>query len=682
MKQIFRLTIIFLFAVLLIVPASQLSGKDNKASYRALDLTEMDLTVSPRKDFYQYSNGGWLKKNPLRGAYSRWSNFHVLQDLVLEQLKVLLEGAAADTTAADDSISRKIGNFYVAGMDEASIEKQGLKPLEPELKRIASLEDTSQLPQLTAHLQQIGVTGPFIVSASQDPKDSNTRIAFIRQGGLGLPDRDYYIETDKRSKEIRVEYLRHQENMFVLSGESKEQAAASAKKVVALETRLAKASMTRVQRRDPKAKTNRMSLEELKKLTPHFDFGAFFAAVGHPNHPILNVSQPDLIREVNLMVKEIPAEQWRAYFKSRLLNRAARYLGKAFDGETFRFFGIFLRGNKKMRPRWQRIIRQANAFLGEPVGRLYVKKHFPPEAKTRAYTLVMNLKKAFAERIKKLDWMGEVTRKKALEKLEAFGVKIGYPDKWKDYSALEQKRDSYVLNYFRIRRFDFQRRMGQIGQPVDKAEWGIPPQMVNAFYSSSRNEICFPAGILQPPFFDFKADDALNYGAIGAAIGHEMTHGFDDGGRNFDKDGNLNDWWTKKDSEEFKKRTDVLVKQADSHVVFGDLRINGKLTLGENIADLGGLSISYDALMQTLPPRPEKIDGLTQQQRFFIGWARAWRLHIRKEAQALRIKTDVHPPATFRVFCPLSNLPTFHKAFGLKPGDYMYKEEKDRANIW
>ncbi|MCI0471182.1 MAG: M13 family metallopeptidase, partial [Candidatus Aminicenantes bacterium] len=516
--------------------------------------------------------------------------------------------------------------------------------------------------------------------------NSRMNILWLYQGGLGLPDRDYYIEENDRAKSIRAEYLKHLTNMFQLLNETPEKAALSAQAVMSIETRLAKASMTRLELRNPKALYNKKNLQELAQMSPNFDFIAYFKNIGLENPQdidnYINVGQPKFFQEISAMMSEVTPEQWKPYFRWQLVRSSAPYLSSAFVKERFNFYDKFLSGQKEMKPRWKRSINEMNRTIGEAVGQVYVKKYFPPEAKTRAYELVMNLKKVFSQRIKKVAWMSDETKKKALAKLETFGVKIGYPDKWIDYSTLETKRDSYILNILRANRFDFNREMKKIGRLVDREEWDIYPQIVNAYYNPLMNEIIFPAGILQPPFFDFKADDAVNYGAIGAAIGHEMTHGFDDQGRQFDKDGNMNDWWTKEDEEKFKARTEVFVRQYESYVVVDDAHMNGKLSLGENIADLGGLNIAYDALMSVLPENPAKIDGFTPQQRFFLSWARVWRENIRKEALLLGLKTDVHPPSKFRTIGPLSNIPAFYKAFDVKPGAAMYRPENEQASIW
>lgn len=648
---------------------------------KAIDPAHMDLTVRPGDDFYQYANGNWIKNNPIPPEYSRWSNFEQLAECNSLQLRGIVESAAAAKNAPKGSNVQKIGDFYAAGMDEAGIEAAGLKPLKKEFKRIADIKDKKELPGVIAYFHRFKIRPLFSVSSRQDPGNSEMNIAWLRQGGLGLPDRDYYTEEKGRSKKIREEYVKHVARMFELLKEPPEQAAGSAKVVMAIETQLAKASMTRLERRNPKDMFNKKTPAELDRMIEHFDFAGYFKAIGLTAPGDINVAQPKFFREIGKMVQQVSLDDWKTYLRWHLIRGAARYLGSAFVNERFRFNGTILAGQKELRPRWKRCLSATNRLLGEAVGQLYVKKYFPPEAKTRAYRMVMNLKDALGERIKKLDWMSAETKRRALDKLAAFKVKIGYPDKWIDYSKLEIKRDSYVLNVMRANRFDFERDLAEVGKPVDRSEWMMAPQTVNAYYHPMLNEIAFPAAILQPPFFDFKADDAVNYGGIGGAIGHEMTHGFDDQGRQYDKEGNLKDWWTKEDEKRFKQRAGLLVKQYDNYAVIDDAHVNGKLTLGENIADLGGLNIAYDAFVKTLKTN-EKIDGFTPKQRFFLSWAQVWRGNIRKESLLMRLKTDVHSPGKFRTIGPFSNLPSFYEAFNVKPGDAMYRPGKDLVKIW
>jgi putative endopeptidase len=670
-----------LLATILFVPGLTVNGE---ATYNALDKSDMDLTVKPGDNFYQYANGNWLKNNPVPGEYTRWGSFEILMDRNLTDLRAILETAMNDKEAKPGSLTRKIGDFYAVAMDEAKIEAEGLKPLAPLMKKIADIKDKAQFQKTVAYFHTYGIAPLFNFFEAQDPGNSEIVIAWVYQGGLGLPDRDYYLDDKERSKKIRDQYLKHIAKMFELMKDSPESAAKTAKTIMAMETQLAKASLTRVQSRNMKALYNRKTLQELDKLTPAYDFAGYFKAIGLPNPGNVNVAMPKFMEAVSALVKDSSVEDLKTYLRWNLIGEAAPYLSKAFVEESFRFYRGVLSGAKKMRPRWKRSLSATNAALGEAVGQIYVKKHFPAEAKTRAYKLVMNLKTVLGDRIKGLEWMSDETKKKALAKLDAFKVKIGYPDKWIDYSALEISRDSYFMNGLRASQFDFKRHLDRIGKAPDRTQWQMSPQTVNAYYHPLLNEIVFPAAILQPPFFDFKADDAINYGGIGCAIGHEMTHGFDDQGRQFDKDGNLKDWWTKEDSEKFNARADLLVKQYDAYVAVDDIHLNGKLTLGENIADLGGLYVAYGGLMKAIKEGAPaaKIDGFTPQQRFFLSWARVWRNNITKQKLIMDVKTDPHSPGEFRTIGPLENMEIFYNAFDVKKGDKLYKEKKDRIKIW
>lgn len=651
---------------------------------KALDPANFDKTVSPAQDFAHYTSGNWKKNNPIPGEYSRWGAFEELMEKNLADLRGILDAAAAEKNAAKGSSVQKIGDFFASGMNVEKIEADGVKPLKGEFDKIAAIKTKADVRNMVARFHQRGMGVLFYFLVMQDKKNSDMNIPWLYQGGIGLPDRDYYFEDTDRSKEIRAEYVKHVAKMLELLGDAPDKAKAAAEDIMKLETRLAKVSMTRLQLRDPKATYNKMSLVELDKLATGYDFAAYFKNVGLENPGEINVGQPEFFKEIGKVLPETDIAVWKNYFRWNLIRRAASYLNEAFVNESFNFYGAFLSGKKELKPRWKRCLNATSGALGEALGQIYVEKHFPPEAKKRALELVMNLKDAFGKRIEKLDWMSDVTKKKALEKLGAFRVKIGYPDKWIDYSKLEINRDSYVMNYIRAQEFDFQRMLDKANKPVDRDEWQMYPQTVNAYYHPLLNEIVFPAAILQPPFFNFKADDSVNYGAIGGVIGHEITHGFDDQGRQYDKEGNMNDWWTKEDEEKFNKRADVLVKQYDAFTVADDVHVNGKLTLGENIADLGGLLIAYDALNAAWEKNPpqKSIDGYSPQQRFFLSWGQVWRSNSREKDMLMRIKTDVHSPEKFRVNGPLSNLNIFYKAFGVKEGDALFRPENERANIW
>jgi putative endopeptidase len=647
-----------------------------------IDLTNLNTTVQPAADFYQFANGGWLPKNPIPADLSRWGSFNEVQERNYVVLHEILESAAAQTSAPHGSIIQKVGDFYASGMDSAKIEADGLSPIAGELKKIDDIKDAAGFTAALAHSHTMGVRSFFNFFAGQDDKKSTDIIAVLRQGGLSLPDRDYYTKEDDRSKELRAKYVEHLTKMFQLIGDDAATAASHAAVVMKIETALATASKTRVELRDPEANYHKMSLAELATLAPDFPWAGYFAGIGLPAPGNINVGQPEFFKAAAAMAKSVPVDDWKVYLRWHLVNDAADQLSSAFVNQNFEFFGKTLNGTKELRPRWKRVLMATDGSLGEALGQLYVEKAFSASAKARAKQLVENLRTTLAARISKLEWMSDATKTQALKKLNAFTVKIGYPDKWRDYTALDLDRSSYAVNAMRASAFEFQRNLAQIGKPVDRSEWGMSPPTVNAYYNPLMNEIVFPAGILQPPFFDANADDAVNYGGIGAVIGHEMTHGFDDQGRQFDADGNLRDWWTPEDGKNYLSRASIVEKQFDGYVVLDSLHVNGKLTLGENIADLGGLTIAYYAMQMALDKdgRPALIDGYTPEQRFFISWATIWRQNIRPENQKVRLVTDPHSPGQFRCNGPLSNMTEFMKAFSVQEGAPMVRSEK--AKIW
>lgn len=632
----------------------------------AIDPKTMDTTVSPCDNFYQYANGIWLKNTPIPPDRSAWGAGSELSEHNLAILHDILEAAAKNTSAPKGSVEQKVGTFYRSGMDEQKIEAEGTKPLSENLDRIAAIKDFAGLQQEMAHLQRIGFTAPFGFFVNQDFKNSTQNIAWLYQAGLGMPDRDYYLSDDPKMKEIRQKYIIHVAKMMELLGDKN--AAQEAQTIMDMETRLAKVSMTPVEQRDPNAIYHKSNLEALQTEAPGINWKLYFSGIGLASPGDLSVSQPKFVEEVSKMMSDVPLENWKTYLKWQLADGAAPYLSSAFVNEDFQFTLGVIRGVKELRPRWKRVLSTTDQELGEALGQLFVAKNFPPEAKERAKIMIVNLKAALRDRLSQLDWISDETRKQAISKLDAIAVKVGYPDKWRDYSAYSVDQPSYLLNVLQGNEFEFQRNLNKIGKPIDRTEWGITAPTVDAYYNPNFNEIVFPAGILQPPFFDMKADDASNYGSIGSVIGHELTHGFDDQGRQFDADGNLKNWWTEDDEKKYKERAALIEKQYAAYVGVETMHINGKLTLGENIADNGGLKIAYLAFQKSLEgkPHPEKIDGFTAEQRFFLAFAQGWRRNTRDEALRLMLTTDPHSPPRFRVLGSLSNSAEFATAFGCK----------------
>jgi len=654
-----------------------------EARWKPIDRANMDTSVSPGDDFYSYANGAWLKANPIPPDQTEWGGFIQLFENNSEVLHGILDAAAKQTNAPKGSPTQLSGDFYAIAMDSARADAEGAKPIAEEMGRIAAVDSKDVLIDEFARLQTVGVRAPFGFGVNQDAKQSTSMIVQLGQAGLGLPDRDYYLKTDAPSAKIREQYLAHMTNMFKLLGDADADAAAHAQTVMDVETRLAKASMTRVQRRDPEATYHKMTLDTLQALTPAMPWSRLYTGMHVTDTRAVNVAQPDFFREVDTMVGAVPLADWKTYLRWQLVTSTAPFLSSDFVNENFNFYGKTLNGAKEMRPRWKRARGWVDNFVGEALGQLYVAKTFTPEAKARAKAMIEDLRTELSARIDALPWMSSVTKAQAQKKLAAFGVKIGYPDAWRDYSALTIDRTSLIGDVQRSLQFEFQRNVNKLGQPVDRKEWGMTPPTVNAYYNSRRNEIVFPAGILQPPFYDANADDAINYGGIGAVIGHEMTHGFDDQGRKSDAEGNLKDWWTPEDAAQYTKRADLVQKQFDGFVAVDSVHINGKLTLGENLADLGGVNVAYGALQRRLKTKPQgKIDGFTPEQRFFLSFAQIWRENIRPESLKLQINTDPHSPGHFRCNGPLSNMPEFAQAFGLKDGVAMVRPEEIRAKIW
>ena len=653
------------------------------------DLLDLDTTCQPCQDFFQFATGGWKKRNPIGPAYASWSRFSQLQEKNQEVLRQILEAAAASrlapsTPGTPETLDQKLGDFYAACMDEKGIEAGGVRPLEPELARIAAISSLAELQAEVARLHSQGVRALFGFGSAQDDKNSEQMIGQATQGGLGLPDRDYYTKQDQRSKQLRQQYERHVSKMLRLAGDAPALAATSARTVLILETKMAEASKTRVERRDPQANYHKMGPAELRELTPAFSWESYFRDVGFPDIREVNVGQPDFFRALNEQLTAAPMADWKIYLRWHLLRASAPALSSKFVKENFDFYNRTLTGVKELQPRWRRCVNAADRNLGEALGQKYVAGAFPPGAKARAEAMVGDLVAALRSDIETLPWMSDATRQQALAKLAAISLKIGYPDKWRDYSSYQVISGPYIENLRRGSAFEFRRSLAQIGQPVDRNEWQMTPPTVNAYYDSSMNEIVFPAGILQPPFFDPQADDALNYGGMGAVIGHELTHGFDDQGSQYDAQGNLRNWWTPEDLRNFQARAECVEKQFSSFVVEGDLQQNGKLVLGESIADLGGLHIARVALERALAarPAPETVDGYTQMQRFFLAFARIWAANARPEYERMMAVTDTHPLPRFRTNGPISNLPEYAAAFSCPAGAAMARSAEARCKIW
>jgi len=642
----------------------------------------IDPSVRVQDDFFTYLNGKWLKTAEIPSDKSSWGTFMKLRDDTTPQLREIIEANQKKHNKAGTD-QQKIADLYTSFMDEKKLEALGTKPLSGELQRIRTLKDKKGVPALVAHLSQIGVSTPYGIGVAQDAKESTRYATYIRQGGLGMPDRDYYLKLDdKRMAGIRAKYEQHVANILTLAGDK--DAATKAKNIVAFETKLAEVQWNRVELRDPNKSYNKMSVAELTKLAPDYDWKTALASAGVGSKAdYVIVGQPSYVTGFNAALNNTDLETVKAYFQWQLLREYAPYLSKAFVDENFDFYGKTLTGVTENRPRWKIGVSTVEGALGEALGREYVAAYFPPERKARMEELVKNVLAAYKQSIDTLDWMGPETKKEAQDKLAKFNPKIGYPNKWRDYSKFTVKPDDLVGNVQRAATFAYNRNINKLGKPIDREEWGMTPQTINAYYNSRLNEIVFPAAILQPPFFNAQADDAVNYGAIGAVIGHEIGHGFDDKGSQSDGNGNLRNWWTKEDEARFKAKTDMLVKQYDAFEPVPGYHVNGALTLGENIGDNSGLAIAYKAYKISLHGQPAPvIDGLTGDQRFFMGFGQVWRSKMRDEAQINQVKTDPHSPGQFRANGTLRNQAAFYEAFGVKEGDKMYLKPEDRVTIW
>ncbi|MGB3180029.1 MAG: M13 family metallopeptidase [Cyclobacteriaceae bacterium] len=664
------------------------SDDDNNATEttearQGITVSNMDTTANPGEDFYQYVNGQWMSDTEIPADENSWGSFYELRDRNQEILLDVLNKATSDESLAEDSDERKAGLFYKVGMDSALAEEQGAKPLQPVLDKIKAVNTKEELIDLVAWMHSHNLGGMYGQFIYQDMKISDKMALYLSQGGLGLPDRDYYLSNGSDKVQNREDYQAHIANMLKLAGYEDQKASDAAANIVKIETRMAEATMPRVDMRNPDNVYNKMAVSELNSMVPNLRINAALKGLGINNVDTLIVRQPEFFKELNAMIGEESVDQWKDYLAWHATSNMATYLSNDFVTENFDFYSRKLSGSDEMKPRWKRIMSATNRAMGEALGKLYVAEAFPPEAKQNAAELVENLKEAFRQRLNNLEWMSDETKEEARKKLESFVVKIGYPDEWEDYSSLDITEDSYAQNIMNANVFSHKREVNKLGNPVDEKEWGMTPQTVNAYYNPVMNEIVFPAAILQPPFYDYKADAAINYGGIGAVIGHEITHGFDDQGSRYDAEGNLRNWWSEEDRERFEKLTKRLSAQYGEYLVNDSLQVNGDLTLGENIADLGGLAMAYDALQNHLEEngRPGKIDGYTPEQRFFLSWGQIWRIKDRPETAKQKILVDPHAPGRYRVVGPLANLPTFSDAFDLRE-EAMTDADTTMISIW
>ena len=656
------------------------TSEPQKEVVPAIELSNMDTTINPADDFFRFCNNNWLKNNPIPEEYTSFGAFTEIDQRNEILIQDIIDEVSKDANAEHGSMAQKIRDFYNSGMDTVAINERGYSELLPFFEKVDALSDKAQLAELLGYLHSNGSSGFFGAGPSTDPKNADMVIMHLFQGGLSLPDRDDYFGDE--TQEMRDKYVEHVAKMFQLTGTDAEEAAKKAQGILALETELAKNSLTRVERRDPDRTYNKRTVAELQASTPVFNWTEYFANVGAPEFDSLNVGMPDFVAALNGIILNTDLNTIKDYLKWKIITNSASLLSDDLDQENFNFYSNYLYGQEVQQPRWRRVLNATSGCLGEAIGQLYVEKHFPAESKEKMVKLIGNLKVALGERIKALDWMSDETKAKALHKLDCVNVKVGYPDKWRDYSGLEITDGSYFQNLHNVICFENAYEMAKIGKPVDKDEWFMTPQTVNAYYSPDMNEIVFPAAILQPPFFNADADDAVNYGGIGVVIGHEMTHGFDDQGCKYDENGNLNNWWTEEDAAKFGERTKQLVKLFNEFELRGN-HLNGELTLGENIADLGGLNIAWDAYQLTDEAKAnQSIDGYTPAQRFFISYGTIWRNNIRDKALERRIKEDVHSPAEARVNRTLGSMPHFYEAFDIQPENKMYIAPEERAAIW
>jgi endothelin-converting enzyme/putative endopeptidase len=685
-----KLLLIFVASVSVNLAVAQVSTKSSSTTQQqssevkqvpSFDAAAMDKSADPCVDFYQFSCGGWLKSNPIPPDQASWGRFNELAERNRAELRGILENAAKATNR--DANEQKIGDYYASCMDEDAINHKGIAALKPEFDRIDAIKDKSELPALLAELHRQGIDVLFSFGSGADFKNAKQVIAQADQGGLSLPERDYYLRDDQKSVELRKQFVEHVTNMFKLMGDSPEKSAAEAQAVMNIETALAKASMPVTDRRDPEKIYHKISEQQWQALTPSLQWNKYLTGIGAPSFTSLNVVVPDFFKALNDELKTVSLDDLKTYMRWHLVHSQAEFLPTAFVDENFNFFGRTLTGAKQLRPRWKRCVSSVDGDLGEALGKEFVDKYFPPEAKARTLAMVKQVEDALRRDIQGLDWMTETTKKQALIKLDAIQNKIGYPNKWRDYSTLKIVRGDALGNSLRANAFEVHRQLNKIGKPLDKQEWGMTPPTVNAYYNPLQNNINFPAGILQPPFYDFKADDALNFGGIGAVIGHELTHGFDDEGRQFDAQGNLHDWWTPQDGKAFDQRAQCIVDEYNSFVAVDDVHLNGKLTLGENTADNGGLRIALMALLAGMNQDarvPAKLDGYTPEQRLFLGWGQIWCQNQTPQIERLLALTNEHSPGKYRVNGVVGNMPEFQKAWGCKAGQPMVRQNACR--VW
>ena len=655
--------------------------EEKPMEYLGVNTALMDQSAIPCEDFFTYCNGTWVKENPVPDTESRWSSFNEVTERNNKILKHILDSALS-ANAEKGSNLQKIGDFYYCAMDSNKLEADGIAPIQSYLDKINALEDGG-LEELIAGMHKMGLRGGFGSYVGQDDKNSEQYITFLMQSGLGLPDRDFYFRSDARSQEIREKYLAYIQNVFTILGKEDAEAQGIAQRIMDMETALADKSLTNVERRDVEKTYNKFSIEDLQTHTPDFNWSEYFTGRGAPAISEVVVSSPEFLTEFNRQATATPLSTWKEYLTWHLLKSTSSRLNKALSDASFNFYRGVLRGTKVQKPRWKRALGDINSMIGEVLGQEFVKMTFSEDTKERLDGMVDNLEVAFSERLAELDWMSAETKEAAIKKLGSFSRKLGYPDKWKDHSNLDITRESYVSNYMACMAWSVDRNMSKLGKPIDRTEWGMAPQIVNAYYNPPMNEIVFPAGILQPPFLDPTRDDASLYAGIGSVIGHELTHGFDDQGSQYDGEGNLNDWWTESDRTNFEERSQKVVEQFNSYEALDSLYVNGNLTLGENIADLGGVAMAFNAYMKSLEGKERKdIDGFSPEQRFFISYAQIWRGNYTDQAMEQQVRTNPHAPNKFRVLGPLSNIPEFHAAFACKEGDNMVRPDSLRAIIW